>query len=166
MIDREPSLVESLRGTFGRRGQLEWIGLRPGRREPMRQVEEAWAEAGRGLCGDRAAARRGGRRQVTIVQWEHLAVIASLCGRRDLQPGLMRRNLAVAGISVLALQDRDFRLGAVVLRGTGLCHPCSRMEEALGPGGYNAVRGHGGITAEVVVGGPLRVGDALVPRGR
>jgi MOSC domain-containing protein YiiM len=74
----------------------------------------------------------------------------------------------VSGLPLLALKDRRFRLGSeaggwVLLEGTGECHPCSRMEEALGAGGYNAVRGHGGITARVLEGGTVAVGMILVP---
>jgi MOSC domain-containing protein YiiM len=74
----------------------------------------------------------------------------------------LRRNLLISGINLLALKDRPFRIGAVLLEGTGLCHPCSRMEAVLGPGGYNAMRGHGGITARVLESGELHVDDALV----
>ncbi len=114
-----------------------------------------------GLVGDHRAARMGGKRQVTLIQFEHLAVVAALCGLETVSPALLRRNLAVSGINLLALHDRRFRIGAALLEGTGLCHPCSRMEEALGPGGYNAMRGHGGITARVLESAMVQVGDRV-----
>ena len=146
---------------FPRPGRVQWIGLRPERGAAMVEVESATLIEDRGLEGDRRADKRGGERQVTLIQWEHLSVIAALCGREAVDPSMLRRNIAVTGISVNALKTARFRIGGAILQGTGYCHPCSRMEENLGPGGYNAVRGHGGITAKVTISGRVRCGDAV-----
>lgn len=158
---------------FSHPGRLEHILLRPQRRAPVIEVGEARAIAGRGLEGDRSCRPRPpgageSRRQVTLLQAEHLPVIAALVGRGAVAPALMRRNLVVSGINLLAarslFKDRPMliRIGEVLLEATGPCEPCSLMEELLGPGGYNAVRGHGGLTARVLQGGRLRVHDAVV----
>ena len=140
-------------------GRLEWIGLRPERLAPIQVVDAVDAVTDQGLAGDRAA---GGKRQVTLIQAEHLPVVAALSGRETVDPTLLRRNLLVRGINLLALKDRRFRIGEALLEGTGPCPPCSRMEENLGAFGYQAMRGHGGITARVVSGGRITRGDALV----
>lgn len=154
-------LVKELLATIPQTGQLEWIGLRPAHRVPMQVVDSVRAEAGRGLIGDRYAQSPGTKRQVTLIQAEHLPLIAALTGRPRVAPEWLRRNLVVSGINLLALKDRRFQIGDALLEGTGLCHPCSRMEEALGEGGYNVMRGHGGITARVVSSGAIRLGDAV-----
>lgn len=91
----------------------------------------------------------------------HLPVVAALCGRDTIDPALLRRNLVISGINLLALRGRRFRIGSVLLEATGACHPCSKMEVALGQGGYNALRGHGGLTARVFASGLLSVGDTV-----
>ena len=143
-------------------GHVAWIGLRPARREPVRVVEEALAEAGQGLAGDRYESRRAGARQVTLVAAEHLHAIAGYLSLGSVAPERLRRNIVVQGINLSALRNRRFRIGGAVLEHSGECHPCSRMEEELGPGGYNATRGHGGITARVLRGGPIRLGDPVL----
>lgn len=125
----------------------------------MDALDHGIAVRDRGLEGDHYTG--GGRRQVTLIQAEHLSVIAALANRPDLDPSLLRRNLVVSGINLLALKDRCFRIGGVLLLGTGVCAPCSRMEAALGPGGFNAMRGHGGITATVIAGGAIAIGEAV-----
>jgi MOSC domain-containing protein YiiM len=148
-----------------RPGRLVWIGLRPARRAPMTAVAAARLEPGRGIEGDRwqgaAGGVAGGARQVTLLAEEHLAAIAAFLGRAAVEPWQLRRNLVVAGVNLLALKGRRLRIGGAVLEWSGECHPCSRMEEAFGPGGYNAVRGHGGITARVVEAGIVRLGDGV-----
>ena len=67
----------------------------------------------------------------------------------------------VRGLNLIALKGVRFHLGSALLEGTGACHPCSRMEQTLGPGGYNAMRGHGGITAVVLEDGDVTLGDTL-----
>ncbi len=118
-------------------------------------------DPGEGLAGDHYRSRAGRTRQVTLIQAEHLPAIGAYLGREAVAPALLRRNVVVAGINLLALAGARFRLGSAELEATGACHPCSRMEAVLGPGGYNAVRGHGGITARVLVGGVVRLGDEL-----
>ncbi len=142
-------------------GQVEWIGLCTSRRGAVRSVESVMAREGTGLDGDHHAANGNSKRQVTLIQAEHLPVIASLIGREAVTPNELRRNVLVSGINLLSLKDQKFRVGAALLQGTGPCVPCSRMEEVLGTGGYNAMRGHGGICARVLEEGTLSVGDAV-----
>ena len=144
-----------------RPGIVTWIGVRPARREALRPSTAVWLDPLEGLEGDHYRSRTHRARQVTLIQAEHVAAIASHLGRDRLDAADLRRNVVVRGINLSALKGTRFRLGAAMLEATGECHPCSRMEAILGSGGYNAVRGHGGITARIVSGGMVRIGDAV-----
>jgi MOSC domain-containing protein YiiM len=149
----------ALMRTLPRPGRLRWIGLRPRRDVPMAEVADALVTPA-GLEGDRHV-KVGGKRGVTLIQAEHLPVIAALAGLADVAPATLRRNLVVEGVPLVALKGRRFRIGEALFEGTGDCDPCSRMEAALGAGGFNAMRGHGGLTARIVQGGRIRCGDAV-----
>jgi len=155
------SPLRKLTDNFPYEGRLEWIGLRVSPRGAVSAVSEAEARVERGLTGDHRSQRPGSPRQVTLIQREHLNAVAHMLRLDTIEPALTRRNLVVAGINLLALKDQRFAIGEVVLEGTGLCEPCSRMEANLGSGGYNAMRGHGGITARVLAGGIIRIGDVV-----
>ena len=145
--------------THAQDGRVAWIGLRPARRAGMTPVERA--EIGLdGLAGDHG---RPGKRALTLLQAEHLPVIAGLLGTGEVCAPTLRRNILVSGLNLIALRKSRLCLGEAVLEITGPCAPCSRMEEALGPGGFNAVRGHGGWCAAVVTPGMVAVGDLVTP---
>lgn len=154
------SELAKLMATLPQVGKVEWIGLRPARDKPMREVDHAQALTEGGLVGDRYKGGSG-KRGITLIQAEHLPAITALSGHEVL-PALLRRNVVVSGIPLIALKDREFRIGDVVFRGTESCDPCSRMETALGAGGYNAMRGMGGLCARIVSGGNFRLGDEVV----
>ena len=142
-------------------GRVIWLGIRPGRRESLVELQTVDLDVTQGMIGDRYT-RAQGARQVTLIQAEHLNTIASHLGHARVLPGDLRRNVVTQGINLLALKDKRFRIGTAVLQTTGDCHPCSRMEEILGIGGYNAVRGLGGITARIVENGAVKVGDDIL----
>jgi MOSC domain-containing protein YiiM len=144
-----------------RPGAVVWIGLRPARKAPLKPVEAVEIDEAQGLIGDHYLGRSR-KRQVTLIASEHIAAIASYLGRAEVSPADLRRNIVTRGINLLALKDAWVQIGEAVLEITEECHPCSRMEAAFGPGGYNAARGHGGLTARVVRGGWVRLGDAIV----
>lgn len=155
------SELGKLMATLPRAGRVDWIGLRPERDVVMDEVDEVVAETGGGLAGDRYNGGSG-KRGVTLIQAEHLPVIAALSGHEEVRPATLRRNLVVSGLPLVALKGRRFRIGEVLLEGTDDCDPCSRMEAALGAGGYNAMRGHGGLCARIIEGGTIRRGDTVV----
>lgn len=152
--------LEILMNQYPQSGKLEFIGIRPGRRVPMISVEKVTAVEGKNLNGDRY--RGGGNRQVTIIQAEHLTVIGSFLGK-IIRGENVRRNLVVSGINLMSLKGKKFTIGEVQFEYSGECHPCSRMEEILGTGGYNAMRGMGGITAKIISSGEIRCGDKVAP---
>jgi MOSC domain-containing protein YiiM len=144
-----------------RSGRVIWLGLRPERRADMIEVQTVELETARGIVGDHYQGLSG-QRQVTLIGEENLRAIASFLGAdMPVAPDLVRRNIVVAGLNLLALKEHRFRIGNVLLETSGECHPCSRMEEVLGIGGYNAMRGQGGITARVIEGGPVATGDPV-----
>jgi MOSC domain-containing protein YiiM len=143
-------------------GRVTWLGVRPEHGGAMLQHQGVELVTARGIRDDVSARSKAGHgRQVTLLQEEHLSVVASLTGALEVRPEQLRRNVLVAGINLLALVKLRFRVGDALLEGSGHCAPCQKINDALGPGGFQAVRGHGGITARIVRGGVIHVGDAV-----
>jgi MOSC domain-containing protein YiiM len=159
LCDRQT--LADLQQSFPPFGRVVWLGLRPEPRAAVLAVSHLQLIEAHGPNDDHRAGRSGGKRQVTLLQFEHLAVIAALLNRAAIDPATLRRNILVSGINLLALRTTRFSVGGALLEGSGHCHPCSRMEENLGSGGYSAMRGHGGITARVVRGGLVHLGDPV-----
>jgi len=143
-------------------GTIEWIGIRKERRAELIEVKDAIITEEDGLIADHYSKKKG-KRQITLIQAEHLKAVAGMLQQdTPISPFLTRRNIVVAGLNLNALKNQQFSIGdEVILEGTGYCHPCSRMEENLGAGGYNAMRGHGGITAKVIQGGTIHQGASI-----
>ena len=150
--------MAELLSRFPRPGRIQGILLRPARHADPQEVEAADLGAA-GLFGDHA---RLGKRALTLIQAEHLPVISALVGR-EATAALLRRNLVVSGLNLGALRGARLRIGPTAeVEITSPCAPCSRMEEALGFGGYNAVRGHGGWCATVTRPGPISLDDEVI----
>ena len=143
-----------------RPGVVRWLGIRPARHMPLLVVDAAMLDPADGLAGDHYSSGTG-TRHVSLITDTDLAAIGQCMGWDTATAESLRRNVVVSGLNLHALRGRQFWLGTAMLEATGLCHPCSRMELSLGTGGYNAVRGHGGITARVLMPGVVRLGDPV-----
>ncbi|MFB6122716.1 MAG: MOSC domain-containing protein [Haloferacaceae archaeon] len=128
------------------------------------------AVAGAGLRGDRYFDATGtfsdvpgGGRDLTLVEAEALAAVEREAGI-SLSFADHRRNLTTRGVALNHLVERRFRVGDVVCEGVRLCEPCSRLESLTEAGVGEALVHRGGLRADIVDGGTIRVGDGVSPR--
>jgi MOSC domain-containing protein YiiM len=144
-------------------GELTWIGLRPERKVNMVSVNSTIAVEGMGLEGDHRMGKTfGSGRQVTIISEEYLQQISHYLGGKTVYPATLRRNLMIKNVNLTALRYQTFQIGEALFEAGALCHPCSRMEGALGKGGVAAMMGHGGLCCKIIKGGKIQVGDSVV----
>lgn len=127
--------------------------------------EEVIAVADRGLKGDRYFYHRGsyshwpGRgRDVTLIEAEVLASLPDSCAISGAQA---RRNIVTRGLRLNDLVGQFFQLGEVVLCGVRLCEPCPHLDKLTHPGVMAALLGRGGLRADIIEGGVIRVGDVI-----
>ena len=160
-MTQRPNPLNAYLGHLGA-ATIEWIGVRPRRREPLVAVTDAEAVADLGLRGDhRMTKTPGSGRQVTVISREFVSQIEQHLGKSDLDPAVLRRNIVVSGINLNALRRQQFWFGEALFEATQLCHPCARMEAELGPGGVVAMMGYGGLCAKVLQTGQIAIGDSL-----
>jgi MOSC domain-containing protein YiiM len=140
-------------------GRLRAIFVKRAKRGPMDRAERAALVAGRGLVGN---ADQGRRRQVTILEAERWTEATAELGA-TLDPAARRANLLVADLRLAGTRGRVLAIGPCRLRILGETRPCERMDEAL-PGLRKAMDPdwRGGAFAEVLEGGEIAVGDAVV----
>jgi MOSC domain-containing protein YiiM len=147
--------------------RIEQIFISDKAGEPMRAVPEVRAVAGKGLEGDRYFADAGTfskkktpDRHVTLIEAEAIEAL-----HRDydihLGPGEARRNLITRGVALNHLVGKEFAVGEVSLRGIKLCEPCAHLEKLTREGVRAALVHRGGLRAEILVGGRVKVGDAI-----
>jgi MOSC domain-containing protein YiiM len=148
-------------------GAVVAIHIAPTGTAPMKSVTNAKAVAGRGLEGDRYYSKlgtysnqAGSGRDVTLIEIEALNGL-----KRDyevqLDSGQPRRNIVTRGVALNHLVEQEFRIGDVVLRGTRLCEPCAHMEKLTVKGAMRGLVHRGGLRAEIISGGSIRVGDTI-----
>jgi len=143
-------------------GQIEWIGLRPTRKAAMLTPSSVYAKAERGLQGDHSAKRaNGSARQVTLINMEDIQAIANLMQHDAIDPAILRRNIVISGLNLHAVRYQLIQIGNVILEVGAQCHPCSRMEKALGKGALLNMFGRAGYCAKVIQGGEIKVGDQV-----
>jgi MOSC domain-containing protein YiiM len=139
-------------------GRVEAIWIKRAHRGPMDSVEQATLVSGKGIVG---SVDRSSRRQVTLLESEAWAASMSELGV-DKDPAFRRANILLSGVSLLQTRDRVLSVGETRLAIGGELTPCERMDEVT-PGLQAALRPdwRGGVFAQVLVGGVIRVGDSV-----
>jgi len=141
-------------------GKVEGIHLHRERGEAMRLVESAELVAGHGLVGDRMAGLGIPGSHITLIAAEGIEAMVDETGI-PLAAHQTRRNILTRGVDVPALVGQRFWVGEAVCYGVKECTPCNHLESLTYPGVRAGLSGRGGLRADVLFGGVIRVGDAI-----
>jgi MOSC domain-containing protein YiiM len=149
-------------------GRVDSIHITSAAEATMRGVDEATAIAGLGLEGDRYTLGTGTyspkpkpSRQITLIEAEAIEALERELGL-VLKPGEARRNLVTRGVALNHLVGCDFTVGQARLRGHELCEPCGNLARMTGkPQILPGLAHRGGLRAEILEGGLIRVGDPV-----
>ena len=143
-------------------GRVEAIFISPKKGDHPHAVEAVTAVAGMGLEGNRYFEAGRPARELTLIEVEQLEYARAEHGL-EIDAAATGRNLLTSGVDLNALVGKRFRIGATECRGVELCEPCTTLESRTAPGVIKALVHRAGLNAEILVGGELRPGDAVVP---
>ena len=146
-------------------GKVEWIGIRENQGD-IKSLNSVMAIKGEGLEGDKITSKKSKKRQVTLMQKEHISVILSLAQEKDKNrikniQYYFKRNLLISYCNIQNLKGKIFTIGGAKFLGTGDCKPCKKIENLLGTKMLDAMQGMGGITAVVEETGRIKINDRL-----
>ena len=148
-------------------GRVAGLFIAPTAAAPMVEQQRVIVVAGRGLEGDRYfsaegtwSATPGTGRHVTLIEEEAVEALAREHSIK-IQAGAARRNIITSGMPLNHLVGQDFAVGSVVLRGMRLCEPCAHLASLTKRGIVKGLVHRGGLRAEIVSGGEIRVGDVI-----
>ena len=165
---RAPRPSDTLAAGDRRSGRVELVSIAKAAEQAMIVVAEASARAGRGLEGDRYFDARGtfsdpygNGNDLTLIEAEVLDALSLPDGVLAAQDA--RRNVVTRGIDLNALVGRDFTIGGVRCAGRRLCEPCAHLQRLTVPGTLRALVHRGGLRADVLSDGVVRVGDPITP---
>ena len=144
-------------------GTVEAIAIAAAAEAPMALVPSAAAHAGRGLEGDRYANARGTFSSPYSRGHDLTLIEAEVVEALGLAPETARRNVVTRGTDLNALVGRRFRVGEVECEGQRLCEPCAHLQRLTEPGILRALVHRGGLRADLLSGGTIRVGDRVEP---
>jgi MOSC domain-containing protein YiiM len=133
-----------------------WGAVDEGPLEPTDAVD---VKTGGGIEGDRY-----GDKDITLFEAEAIEHLKADTGI-ELAPSEIRRNVMTRGVSLNDLLGHRIRVGEVEAIVTELCHPCSHLQKLTQPGVLRGLVNRGGLNADVVTGGAIRVGDQLEDLG-
>jgi MOSC domain-containing protein YiiM len=152
---------------MGIAGTVVSLHIAPAGGAIMQTLERVQAVAGRGLEGDRYftelgtySKNPGSGRHVTLIESEALAALKREYGV-EVEPGTARRNIVTRAVALNHLVGRDFTVGVVRLRGMRLCEPCAHLEKLAASGTLRGLIHRGGLRAEILSGGTIRIGDSV-----